>query len=63
MKIEPQDPLGEEADLLAGRQHYLRNTGKLIGNLNSRVRRADHDDALAGKGLRRSIRRAVQTDT
>jgi hypothetical protein len=22
MKIEPQDPLGEEADLLASRQHY-----------------------------------------
>ena len=63
MKIKPQDPLGEEADLFAGSQHYLRNAGKLIGNLNRRVRRADHDDALASKRLRRSIHRAVQTGT
>ncbi|BFO07329.1 hypothetical protein KNHN1_57070 (plasmid) [Pseudomonas guariconensis] len=61
VKIEPQYPLGEEADLLASRQQYLRNACKLIGNLNRRVRRADHDDTLASKGLRRSISRAVQT--
>lgn len=61
VKIEPQDPLREKADFLASRQHYLRNAGKLIGNLNSRIRRTNYDDTLAGKGLRRSIRRAVQT--
>ncbi len=45
----------EKADLLAGCQLYLCNTGKLIGNLNSRVRSSHNDNTLAGKGLRCSI--------